>query len=183
MANSRLLGIAVLALSLAGGAGSIAGCTGLGIDGSPYGEDTANVKPRKSSGATTAASLDGGAGDDDEVAPRATRNNATNSATAADASAPLADSGTTTPTIVTSTCNQKKGLACEDCCVAKTAGGAAISQRIDAAFNDCIFFEQCGGNLDCEDYCSGVAMNQGCSGQTAACDEIDACVIASACYR
>jgi hypothetical protein len=180
MANSKVLGVVLFALSLGVG-GSTAlttGCTGMGLEGSPYGE-TERSKPRKSTEATTAAEIGSRSTDNDNAAPAID----TAPSIPVDAGAADADSGSV-PVLPANTCSLKTGVACEDCCVNQTSGGAAVDQRIGSEFDDCVFFEQCGGNDACEDFCIGMALDVVCQGgQKATCDAIDACVVASKCYR
>ena len=176
MSGSRRSSMAVLSLCLLGGEAVMAGCSA-NIEGAPYGEAeplARSGRKRGSEGITSSAPVPDAKGETSAPIVVADAGVTADAGTAAVADA---SSATTPPT-----CAPTKGVACEECCFGKVPGGPAAMSAMDGVWADCVSFERCNGNLACEDFCAGVAWNEVCRAQTSVCDQIDACIVRSACY-
>jgi hypothetical protein len=94
--------------------------------------------------------------------------------------APVTATSPSTPSTLPS-CGPPNSQGCEDCCFDNIPGANALSNAINQDYYDCIAYEACFGDPNCEDYCDNASTNDYCSGQPALCDQIDSCIGTNRC--
>jgi hypothetical protein len=160
--------------------------------GTPYGDasrDSPGAPPEKSEEATTGAELDASptrphpphrpSASGDASAAYVPEAGAFDGATSVAAALP--PTSTAPPTSTIPNCGPPNSAGCEDCCFDNIPGANALNNAIDNDYYDCVNYEGCFGDPNCEDYCDNAATNDICSGQPSICNQIDACIGTNRC--